>query len=181
MNHKPDLESFRSLAQEANLVPVYRQLTSDTLTPVEAFCKLQWGECSFLFESVVGGERIGRYSFVGSDPFLRIEAYGNDVIIRDGDEERRFTADDPLAELEALLANFKAAHLPELPGFCGGAGGYAGHDIIRHSEHPPDAPTDDRQLPDPSFGVFDRVGVLDPLRETGPLICHPPPGTAGPE
>ena len=172
MNHKPDLESFRNLAQEANLVPVYRQLTSDTLTPVEAFCKMQWGECSFLFESVVGGERIGRYSFVGSDPFLRIDAYGNKVIVRDGDDERKFTADDPLAELEGMLANFKAAHLPELPAFCGGAVGYAGYDIIRYSEHLPDAPEDDRKLPDLSFGFFDRMVVFDHIRKTVLVICH---------
>lgn len=172
MNHKPDLESFRNLAQQANLVPVYRQLTSDTLTPVEAFCKLQWGECSFLFESVVGGERIGRYSFVGSDPFLRIDAYGNQVIIRNGDEERKFTADDPLSELEALLAQYSAAHLPELPAFCGGAVGYAGYDIIRYSEHLPNAPEDDRKLPDLSFGFFDRMVVFDHIRKTILVISH---------
>ena len=58
MNHKPDFDSFQKLAEGVNLVPVYRQLTADTLTPVEAFCKLQWGDYSFLFESVGAGVRI---------------------------------------------------------------------------------------------------------------------------
>ena len=172
MNHKPDFDAFRKLAQEANLVPVYRQLTADTLTPVEAFCKLQWGDYSFLFESVVGGERIGRYSFVGSDPFLRIDAYGNEVVIRDAETERKFTADDPLDELEKLLKNYRAARLPELPAFCGGAVGYAGYDIIRYSEHLPNAPEDDRKLPDLSFAFFDRMVVFDHIRKTVLVICH---------
>ena len=172
MNHKPDFDAFRKLAQEANLVPVYRQLTADTLTPVEAFCKLQWGDYSFLFESVVGGERIGRYSFVGSDPFLRIDAYGNEVVIRDAETERTFTADDPLDELENLLKNYRAARLPELPAFCGGAVGYAGYDIIRYSEHLPNAPEDDRKLPDLSFAFFDRMVVFDHIRKTVLVICH---------
>jgi anthranilate synthase component 1 len=67
MQHTPDFEEFSHLAREADLVPVYRQLLADTLTPVSAYCKLQWGPCSFLFESVVGGEKVGRYSFLGSE------------------------------------------------------------------------------------------------------------------
>jgi len=172
MKHKPDFPSFQALASEANLVPVYRQLTSDTLTPVEAFCKLQWGDFSFLFESVVGGERIGRYSFVGADPFLHIEAFGKEVVIREDGNERRFTADDPLHELSQLLEVYRAVRLPELPAFCGGAVGYAGYDIIRYSEHLPDPPPDDRHLPDLSFAFFDRMVVFDHIRKTVIVICH---------
>src|SRR5207253_7172933 len=79
----PDFESFQRLAGKSDLVPVYRQLVSDTLTPVSAYCRIQEGECAFFFESVIGGERIGRYSFLGTDPFLRIDAFGNRVIITD--------------------------------------------------------------------------------------------------
>jgi len=172
MKHKPEFPAFQALASQANLVPVYRQLTSDTLTPVEAFCKLQWGEHSFLFESVVGGERIGRYSFVGADPFLHLEAYGSEVVIREEGGERRFTAEDPLLELEQLLEAYRAVRLPELPAFCGGAVGYAGYDIIRYSEHLPDPPPDDRQLPDLSFAFFDRMVVFDHIRKTVIVICH---------
>src|SRR3974390_2838927 len=79
MRHRPTFEEFVELARDASLVPVYRQLVGDTLTPVSAFCKIQEGDWSFLFESVVGGERLGRYSFLGSGPFLRFQVYDRRV------------------------------------------------------------------------------------------------------
>ena len=79
MRHRPTFEEFVDLARDATMVPVYRQLIGDTLTPVSAFCKIQEGEWAFLFESVVGGERLGRYSFLGAGPFLRFQAYGQRV------------------------------------------------------------------------------------------------------
>ena len=85
MRYRPTFEEFvdltRSSAGPVGLVPVYRQLIGDTLTPVSAFCKIQEGDWSFLFESVIGGERLGRYSFVGSGPFLRFQAHGKRVQI----------------------------------------------------------------------------------------------------
>src|SRR2546421_11603026 len=75
MRYYPSFEEFEWLAREAGLVPVYRQLVGDTLTPVTAFCKIQEGDWSFLFESVIGGGRLGRYSFLGSGPFLRFQAW----------------------------------------------------------------------------------------------------------
>src|SRR3954467_8554396 len=75
MRNYPSYEEFVSLGQHATMVPVYRQLIGDTLTPVSAFCKIQEGEWSFLFESVIGGERLGRYSFLGAGPFLRFQAF----------------------------------------------------------------------------------------------------------
>ena len=152
MAHLPDLDTFAQLADlsgSARLVPVYRQLVSDTLTPVSAFCRIGSGDNAFLFESVVGGERVGRFSFVGADPFLRIEAHGTMVrVTASGDDptgrppematgETREVA-DPLAELESLLARYQSVAVPGLPRFCGGAVGYAGYDVIRYSEHLPD-------------------------------------------
>src|SRR5438067_2077639 len=83
MRHRPSLDEFVELARHANLVPVYRQLVGDTLTPVSAFCKIQEGEWAFLFESVVGGERVGRYSFLGAGPFLRFQAFDRRVQIQE--------------------------------------------------------------------------------------------------
>src|SRR5213595_1149855 len=74
--YHPSPEEFVELAKRHSLVPVYRQLVGDTLTPVSAFCKIQESDWSFLFESVVGGERHGRYSFLGAGPFLRFQAFG---------------------------------------------------------------------------------------------------------
>ena len=174
MNHYPDFETFAKLAEQADFVPVYRQLLSDTLTPVSAYCKIRWGPCSFLFESVVGGEKIGRYSFLGSDPFLRVEAFGNDVVVTGEDGEKRYHADDPLNELETLLCRFNAVHLPGLPRFCGGAVGYAGYDVVRYTEHLPDAPEDDRRLPDLSFAFYDRMVIFDQINKTVLIVVHAP-------
>ena len=85
--HRPDFDTFCDLSRRADFVPVYRELLSDTLTPLSAYCQTQWGPCSFLFESVVGGEKIGRYSFLGSDPFLQLEAFGNDVVVTRDNEQ----------------------------------------------------------------------------------------------
>ncbi len=201
-NHLPDFDTFCRMAQQGDLVPVYRQLVADTLTPVSAFCKLQSGSCAFLFESVVGGEKIGRYSFVGTDPFLRFEAFGNEVSLTECDAslnsagepmgvsprtvrgltlpgspgtnetERKVKSADPLKELESLIAGYRAAPHPKLPRFCGGAVGYAGYDIVRYAEHLPNAPRDDRKLPDMSFAFYDRMVIFDHVQKTILVVAH---------
>lgn len=145
MTHLPAFADFSRHASQGRLVPVYRQLVSDTLTPVTAYHKIQRGGCSFLFESVVGGERIGRYSFLGSNPFMTVEAYRNELVIQHGNAEpERRQVDDPLNELETMLQDYQAVHLPGLPRFCGGAVGYAGYDVVRYTEHLPGCETKSR-------------------------------------
>ncbi len=172
MQHTPDFEEFSRLAGEADLVPVYRQLLADTLTPVSAYCKLQWGPCSFLFESVVGGEKIGRFSFLGSDPFLQLDAYGRQVVLTQDGQRTEYEVDDPLAELGQKLAGYRAVHLPGLPRFSGGAVGYAGYDVVRYTEHLPDAPADDRRLPDLSFSFYDQMVIFDHINKTILVVAH---------
>ncbi|MEZ6147520.1 MAG: anthranilate synthase component I [Planctomycetaceae bacterium] len=172
MSHSPDFATVKQLANDVRLVPVYRQILSDTLTPVSAYRKLGEEDHTFLFESVVGGERIGRYSFLGSDPFLQIEARGSDVtIMTDGQSSGR-SVEDPLEELQSLLDQYPAAHLPELPRFCGGAVGYAGYDTVRYTEHLPNAPDDDRQLPDLAFALYDLMVVFDHIRKVVLVVAH---------
>jgi len=172
MQHTPDFDAFSRYARQADLVPVYRQLLADTLTPVSAYCKLQWGPCSFLFESVVGGEKIGRYSFLGSDPFLQLNAYGKRVVLTQEGRRTEYEADDPLAELETKLAGYRSVHLPGLPRFAGGAVGYAGYDVVRYSENLPNAPFDDRHLPDLSFAFYDRMVIFDQINKTILVVVH---------
>jgi anthranilate/para-aminobenzoate synthase component I len=81
MTHLPDSSRFAVLARESRLVPVYRRLFADALTPLSAFARLDSGPAACLFESVIGGEKVGRYSFLAADPFLRLEARGTDVTI----------------------------------------------------------------------------------------------------
>ena len=170
--YRPDFDTFTQMAGRNRLVPVYRQLVSDTLTPVSAYCKIQWGACSFLFESVVGGERIGRYSFLGADPFLRLDAFGSRVVLSRERGSETFESLDPLRDLERILAEYPAEHLPGLPRFCGGAVGYAGYDSVRYVEHLPHAPPDDRGLPDLSFALYDRMVIFDQINKTILVVAH---------
>ncbi len=175
--HLPHLEEFTKLAKEHTFVPVYRTLLCDSLTPVSAFRRLEQGnrdsQCACLFESVVGGERVGRYSFLTAEPFLEISAIDRLVTIRHADgREETSTVDDPLVLLRDKLNQINAAHLdhPELPPFFGGAIGYAGYDVVRYSEHLPDAPTDDRKLPDMSFAFYDRMVIFDHIQKTMTIV-----------
>src|SRR6185503_11433609 len=97
--HLPDFDTFAKLAQDNQYVPVYRRLVCDSLTPVAAFHKLDSGGSACLFESVIGGEKVGRYSFLTSRPFLEILAYGPEVTIRSAEKTEAFASADPLAEL----------------------------------------------------------------------------------
>lgn len=161
MSHLPDFETFARLADGHQLVPVYRRLMSDALTPVTALHLLDRGEQACLFESVIGGEKVGRYSFLAVEPFGELVAHGTHVTIRGEGGTKQFEAADPLDELRRRLTAFKAVHLPELPPFEGGAIGYAGYDVVRYVENLPNAPRDDRGLPDLSFAFYDRMVVFD--------------------
>ncbi len=173
--HRPAFEDFLRWADQAPCVPVYRQITGDALTPVSAFCKVERSAPSFLFESVIGGEKVGRFSFLGTEPFLRFEAKGNAVTItpgQDPDAARYTTSADPFRDLEALIARYRAVHLPGLPRFAGGAVGYAAYDSVRYTEHLPDCPPDDRGLPDLSFAFYDRMVIFDHIRKTVLVVAH---------
>ncbi|HRE98994.1 MAG TPA: anthranilate synthase component I [Pirellulaceae bacterium] len=156
-----DYDRFRELAADYRLVPVCRTLVADSLTPVSAFRRLDRGGAAGLFESVIGGEKVGRYSFVAFEPYRTIRADRNRVTITDAAGERSFEAPDPLDELRRLVAAESMAHPADLPPFAGGAIGFAGYDVVRYVEHLPNAPTDDRGLPDLYFGFFDRMVVFD--------------------
>jgi anthranilate synthase component 1 len=164
--HYPNFDTFAQLAADHRLVPVYRRLLSDALTPVSAFHKIDAGGNACLFESVIGGEKVGRYSFLTSEPFLEVSAYGNEVIVTAAGEETRRTMPDPLEEVRSRLASLKAAHPRGLPPFIGGAIGYAGYDVVRYVERLPNAPADDRGLPDLSFAFYDRMVVFDNVDKT---------------
>jgi anthranilate synthase component I len=176
----PDFDTFARMASKGRIVPVYRRLFGDALTPVEAYRRIERGPSSFLFESVVGGEKIGRYSFLGADPFLRIEAFGNDVVVTRGGASEQFRSSDPLRELERLLSQYRAIDVPGLPRFCGGAVGYAGYDIVRYSERLPDAPDDDRHIPDMAFAFYDRMVIFDQISKTILVVAHTRPDEADP-
>ncbi|MEZ6123948.1 MAG: anthranilate synthase component I [Planctomycetaceae bacterium] len=181
VNH-PSAEEFLSASREARFVPVFRQLTADTLTPVTAWQRLNDGPWSFLFESVIGGEKVGRYSFVGSQPFLSVTAWGRKMQLRNADGiVREWDSVDPLKDLDVLLAEYPCAHVAGLPRFCGGAVGFAGYDVIRYTENLPNVPEDDRGLPDLCFALYDRMVVFDHIRKVVLAVVLADTQSASPE
>ena len=176
MASTPDFDRFCLLGNEADYVPVYRRLLSDSLTPVQAFKRLDHSPAACLFESVIGGEKVGRYSFLASDPFLTVEASGKQVTIskavvdpsgHDTTWNREcFESENPLEVLREQVQGIQVADLDELPPFIGGAIGYAGYDTVRYVERLPNAPNDDRDLPDLWFALYDHMIVFDHVQKT---------------
>ena len=150
---------FKALvAQGYNRIPLMRVLQADLDTPLSLYLKLANQPNSFLLESVVGGERFGRYSFIGLPARIRIEARDQEIsVIDDGRRIESFTG-DPLAFAEKYLDRFKVALTPELPRFCGGLAGYFGYESVRHIE--PRLATDHAKQKSDPVGVPDIVLLL---------------------
>ncbi len=173
IRYLPGPEEFAKLAERGNTIPVYCQLLADHLTPVTAFAAIaENSPHAFLLESVVGGEKIARYSFLAARPQMTFEATRENVVIHHPGGVIKETSDDPLRNLAGLLAAYRSVHLPELPRFAGGAVGYAGYDLVRYYEPLPDAPVDDRHLPDLLFGLYDTMVVFDHVSKTILVISH---------
>src|SRR6266540_4151835 len=120
-------DTFKELARRGTFVPVCKEIVADLLTPVSAFLKIaDHADYAFLLESVEGGEHVGRYSFLGKDPFLILRARdGRTTIERGGlttESERPF-----IDTLRRLMADFRSPFVPDLPRFTGGAVGYLGY------------------------------------------------------
>ena len=162
--HQPDLQTFEKLATEAKLIPVYREIVADLDTPLTIFAKVASTDShAFLFESLEGGEKWGRYSFIGFDPLMTFTSSQEQMeIISNGETEKRIG--NPLDELRKLLASFDAHPAAYLPRFFGGLVGYLGYDMVRFMEKLPDLhePLD---LPDSSFMVPRTVLIHDSFRQ----------------
>ncbi|MEQ1701892.1 MAG: anthranilate synthase component I [Ilumatobacteraceae bacterium] len=168
---RPSREEFHALAAEHTVVPVWAELLADLETPVSAFLKLVGDGEGFLLESVEHGERWARHSFVGHDPVATFELR-NGLITKQG---QHLSAEIPLdqgmlAALDAILAAYHAPIIPELPPLQGGVMGYLGYDIVREVEHLPNAPHDDRQLPDAAMSIIGSLAAFDHWRQRVYLI-----------
>ena len=163
----PSRGEFRDRARRGDLVPVYRACLGDLETPVSAFLKLGSSDYAFLLESVEGGEKVGRYSFLGSQPYLVFQSKGRRVSIAgpDGQQTRELPAgSDPLTVLKELYQRHRFVASPELPRFCGGAVGYLSYDLVRFFEELPNGTTDDLDLPDCMLVFTDSYLIFDHLR-----------------
>ena len=161
---RPDFKEFSRLAHEATLVPVAKSISADLLTPVSAFLAIADGEPdAFLLESVEGGEKIGRYTFLGVRPFLRLESRGPKITIQRGRKVERRTG-DIFQVMKELLRAHRPAAMEGLPPFTGGAVGYCAYDIVRQLENIGSHAKDDLDVPDCVLMFFDRVLAFDHLR-----------------
>jgi len=169
--YQPKFADFEKLAQRGNLIPVYREILADVETPVSVLRKIQHRDYAYLLESVEGGEKWGRYSFLGTDAGVVFRVAGNQVLIS---ENGRLTCRDhqenPMAVLRDLLARYRPVAVAGLPRFFGGAVGYLGYDMVRYFENLPDAPPDDLDLDDAVFIISDTLLIFDNIRHTIKIV-----------
>ena len=166
----PSRAEFLQLAATHSLVPVYRTLTADLETPVSAFLRLASDEPqSFLLESVEGGEKVGRYTFIGIRPYRTILSRGSSISINERGKTRSLQG-DVFALLKDLLAGQNPAHIAGLPPFTSGAVGFFAYDVVRQIERLPELAEDDLGIPDACLMFFDEVLAFDHVRKQIQLI-----------
>ena len=168
---RPDFKEFTRLAGEATLVPVAKSITADLLTPVSAFLALAGDEPgAFLLESIEAGEKIGRYSFLGSRPYMQVQSRGTEIMVeRRGRVERH--AENIFEFMQQTLRQHRAAVVPELPPFTAGAVGYFAYDIVRQLEKIGERAKDDLHTPDCALMFYDRLLAFDHLRHQIHIIA----------
>ena len=155
-------------------MPVWREILADTLTPVGAFLRLDPRPNGFLLESVEGGERWGRYSFLGGDAFAEVRAKDGVVDVTGDPPIAPGSGEPPLAYMKRLIASCRAPDLPGLPPLHGGAVGYIGYDCVRELERLENAPEDDLGLPDLAFLLTRTFVVFDHLSQKAFVITNVP-------
>jgi anthranilate synthase component 1 len=165
----PDLAEFAALAKEHAIVPVWCEVVADTLTPVACFANVVGEDDGFLLESVEGGERWGRYSFVGRRPLATLTARGRAVEAA-GSLGLQHSDDGILATVEDLVTRFHSPVLAGLPPLHGGLVGYLGYDVVREVERLPHPPVDDLGHPDAALVVIGQFCAFDHWRQRIVLI-----------
>src|SRR5258708_890961 len=168
-------EEFLKTARPGDLVPVYREILADRLTPVSAYERIAGSGSSFLLESVEGGERLARYSFLGTDPFLTFKSRGAVATIKEGGETRTETLDagrDALHLLKLLLSRYRFVETEGLPRFCGGAVGFLSYDMVRFFEDLPDDTVDDLNVEDSYFLFTDSLLIFDHVKHRMKVLCN---------
>lgn len=168
----PDFEEFLKLSEKGNLIPLYKEILADTDTPVTAFLKLG-GTPSFLLESVEGGEKWARYSFLGSRPSRIIRGRGRTVEITEGDKSPVIIeTDNPIGVIKDEIASYTPVELKGLPRFFGGLVGYMGYDMVRFFEPIAECKKEGLGLPDFFFMLTDTMLIFDSLRQKIKVVSN---------
>ena len=160
----PTLEQVKTMAGQGNVVPVYREVVADLETPVSAYLKVARGKHSFLLESVEGGERLARYSFIGTEPY-RVLRTGESAALNE-------TPGDPLAQIEDELRRFTPVPVEGLPRFHGGAVGYMAYECARFYEKLPVPDADPQGFPEAIFLFVDTLLVFDHIQHKIKVVSH---------
>jgi len=159
---RPSLDEFKQKAKQGNLIPVYQEILADMDTPVSAFLKIDDGRHSFLLESMEGGEKWARYSFLGSRPSVIVKSFGKTVEITTDGKTKKSTFDrDPLEVIKEILSAYKPVPDPLLPRFFGGAVGFMGFDVVRFFEELPSREKEGLDIPDVFFMITDTLVIFD--------------------
>ncbi|HTB82883.1 MAG TPA: anthranilate synthase component I [Candidatus Sulfotelmatobacter sp.] len=176
--YSPTLEDFLKFASQGNLIPVTRRILADLETPLSAYRKIRGQGESFLFESVEGGEHIGRYSFVGCNPRAIIRQDGGHIqVIENGRIIESAVAGkdvkDGLEIVERIMKKYRAVAVPGLPRFTGGAVGFIGYEFI-HDVEPvvPRPPQDELKTPVIYFLVADQLLIFDRVQQTITILVN---------
>lgn len=158
---RPTFKEFQELAKTATLVPVAKAVSADLLTPVSAFLSFAAREpYSFLLESVEGGEKIGRYTFLGANPYLRLTCDEDGVVMHRGRKQEKVTG-DPIAVIRQMLDQHRPAQIRDLPPFTAGAVGFVSYDMVRRFERLPKLAKKDIDVPECGLMFFDRLLAFD--------------------
>ncbi|HAS52797.1 MAG TPA: anthranilate synthase component I, partial [Nitrospiraceae bacterium] len=170
---RPTLEEFREKAKQGNLIPVHREILADMETPVSAFRKIDDGRNAFLLESMEGGEKWARYSFLGSAPSIVIRSFGRKAeVVRNGKAESVLFTNDPLEVVRQVLSEYRPVPDASLPRFNGGAVGFLGYDVVRFFEELPDKPKEQLDIPDVFFMVTDTIVIFDNIRHMIKVVSN---------
>ncbi|MFZ5597683.1 MAG: anthranilate synthase component I [Bacillota bacterium] len=171
MNVYPDKNHYLALCRDYKSVPVSVEWPSDTETPITVYAKLAKDRPSFLLESVEGGERLGRYSFIGIDPHIYITSHRG-VTTVDAAGQKEVYRENPFNVIEKIIDRHKAPVLDGLPRFYGGLVGYLGYDMVRHIERLPDTGLAEQGVPDCIMMAPSTVIIIDHLKHTMRLVVN---------
>jgi anthranilate synthase component 1 len=168
----PSLAEIEELARHGNVIPVYKNILGDLLTPAAAFLMVAQGRNRvFLLESVEGGERLARYSFIGWDPFLVIRGKGNNIVTEELGEVRSEVG-RPYDRMRKIAAQYRSVPMPDMPPFLAGGVGYFGYDLVRQAERLPVLAADDLGVDDFCIMYFSTILAFDHLRHRIHIIAN---------
>lgn len=170
----PTLEEFHEKAKTGNTIPVYRPILADMETPVSAFYKLMPDNYAFLLESIEGGEKVARYSFLGTQPSILFQSKGHQVTIENLAKGEKVSKEyeDPLKALEEVMQQYQPVSVEGLPEFHGGAVGYMTYDMVRFVEDLPDSTEDELQLPDSFFMIAETILIFDHVNHQIKVVAN---------